>query len=366
MKHGFRQALVLILLMALLTALPGAAALASQPEEAQAVEYPAFGSDEELAEVMEAIDKEFGAVDVGVAVCFTGTGECLYYNADEWFVTASLYKLPMLMAICRAEANGESERFDTIFEDTDLAKHEVLVYSNNTYALGWRAVFGEGELLERELELTGYEPDPTEMIYLRSGQYSPRYYLRILQELYNNPDRYPHLLEYMEEAQPEEYLRHFLEGQYRIAQKYGSVDFYNHIGGVVYSDPPVLVVIMTVGCGASGGETRIGVTGQRIMEYVETVNQRWRDYVAAQEAAAATPEPTPEPTPEATPEPTAEPTSAPTAVPTEAPAEASAAPVPTDAPAKAAPSAVQLALPAAFALLAILILAAVLVRRFRH
>ena len=310
MKRSFHHAgrvLILSLAAALLFCLALPAALAASPEETA---LPAFGSDEALAEIVEKLNEEYWPIDVGIAVCFTATGECLYYNPDLWLPTASLYKLPMLMVIAREEEAGNGDRYH-IFEDMDYAKHEILAFSSNAYGLRLRAVFGENELPEKETALVGLELEETEMNQLRQGKYSPRYYLHFLQELYEHPEHYTDLLEYMKEAQPEEYLRHFMEGQYEIAQKYGSVDYYNHIAGIVYSDPAVLIVIMTSGCGASGGEARIGMIGRDVMAYAETVHARWRDYLAEQEAAAASPEPTPEPTPEPSPAPTAEPTPAP-------------------------------------------------------
>ena len=81
------------------------------PEEETEAERPAslprFVDDGELTAVVEQALTEALAparlsyVPFSVAVHFTRTGETWYYNADEWYYTASLYKLPMIMRFSR-------------------------------------------------------------------------------------------------------------------------------------------------------------------------------------------------------------------------------------------------------------------------
>ena len=52
-------------------------------------------------------------------------------------------------------------------------------------------------------------------------------------------------LEDLLQASPGEYLRRNLEGQYEIAQKYGALEEFYHVGGIIYTPNPIIVTVMT-------------------------------------------------------------------------------------------------------------------------
>ena len=188
-----RRAICLLLLSFLFcTLLPGVFASATE-----ATAPPAFASNEELEALVQQFKDDFGNIDLGVALRFTETGEELYYNADAWYYTASLYKLPMLMQIARLQEAGEGERFENMYEDFERARHDILAYSSNYFALGLSQFFTEHQLSDGAMELSGQELDELEIRHLYSGKYSPRFYLGILQELYENEEHYPRIVEYM-------------------------------------------------------------------------------------------------------------------------------------------------------------------------
>ena len=125
------RALTALLLAAMLPAL-AAPALA---EGADAEESPAFVDEEELTAVIQnavseiADPKLFGnGLPISVAVRFTRSGETYYLDADQWYYTASLYKLPMIMRLTRMAEDGQLEdKPATLREQTEMIKEQCLV-----------------------------------------------------------------------------------------------------------------------------------------------------------------------------------------------------------------------------------------------
>ena len=104
---------------------------------------------EELDKGIEDIISPTGrsSQTVSVALYYTGTGEYYYYNADQWWYTASLFKLPLIMKISNMQKNDEID-YDHIKLDPDLEtiKREVLVYSNNTWGYGLQEKIFQNDL----------------------------------------------------------------------------------------------------------------------------------------------------------------------------------------------------------------------------
>lgn len=311
-KRAFLAALLALLLL-----LAPAQALAAEPEEEAP---PAFVDDEELTAVVEqAIEEILGAaglswVPVSVAVTFTRSGESWFYKGDDWYYTASLYKLPLVMRYSQMAENGELENALPVFsEKTEYIKQRCLIYSDNGWAGQlWNNLFSEpGSVARAALAYSHFPEDELCDEFYSRLIYSPRFMLGIVQELYSNPDDYPNVLDYMREAQPGEYFRREREGVYEVAQKYGSADGSNHTAGVIYTPSPILLVVMSSSLGPMMGDHLIGHVSAAIADYALLVDERadaW-DAKRAEElaAAAVTPEPTPSPTPVPTPAPTAAP-----------------------------------------------------------
>lgn len=307
-------------------------------EEAPAEEDsgPHFVDDAELTAIVEKALEEslYGTqltnVPLSVAVCFTRTGEVWYYNADEWYYTASLYKLPMIMRFTRMAEEGELEDEIAVFsEQTEYIKQRCLIYSDNSWASAlWRNLFTENGVMQRiALEYSHFPEDELPPEYAGNMIYSARLMLGIVQELYNNAELYPNVIDYMKEAQPNEYFRHELEGVYEIAQKYGSADGFNHTAGIIWTPSPILLVVMTNRLAVQLGDKTIGHVAAAVADYALVVDERADEWdrqeaeriaaeeaaaaAAAEEAAAQTPEPSAAPTPAPEPAPTPEPEPAP-------------------------------------------------------
>lgn len=291
-----------------------------------------FADDGELTAVVEQALEEslYGTrltnVPLSVAVCFTRSGEIWYYNADEWYYTASLYKLPMIMRFTRMTEEGELADQLPIFTDqNEYIKQRCLIYSDNSWAGAlWRNLFTEDGVMQRiALEYSHFPENELPPEYAGNMIYSARFMLGIVQELYDNAELYPNVIDYMKQAQPNEYFRHELEGVYEVAQKYGSADGFNHTAGIIWTPSPILLVVMSNRLAVQLGDQTIGHVAAAVADYALVVDERadaWEkqeaERIAAEEAAAAaaaaeaaaqTPEPTAPPTPAPSPVPTPEP-----------------------------------------------------------
>lgn len=234
----------------------------------------------ELAEVVKKASDEanVSSADIGVAICFTRSGECCYYNADEWMYGASLYKLPMIMKFSNMGKNGELEGLGEGFrQNIEKIKEGCLVYSDNSWALALsKYVFPDSaQLRQINADIAGWTEDMLPQDFYKTMCYSPRFMLDILKELYVNADEYPGVIDYMRQASPERYFRREMEGRYVIAQKYGSADDVTHAAGIIYTEYPVLLVVMTSGTGVSNGGKLVGIVSKAVMDYCEAVDERY-------------------------------------------------------------------------------------------
>ena len=234
--------------------------------------------EEELTAGIESIITSFhrDKKTVSVALCFPATGELYYYNADRWWYTASLFKLPLVMKISNMQMNGEIDYNKVkISTDLDTALKKVLVYSDNSWAYGLQEkVFDDDLAAIRANDLaysTDFDAQDLPKKFYTSYLYSARFYLGILRELYAHPEEYPHVLEYMKEASPTKYFHRVLEDRYEIAQKYGSAGHVCHAGGVIYTPDPVLLVVMNSGVEDLPGNKMIG----EISAYIAACAEEW-------------------------------------------------------------------------------------------
>ena len=231
-----------------------------------------------LDEAIENIIKESGRTtdSVSVALYYTGTGEYYYYNANRWWYTASLFKLPMVMKITRMEIEGELDE-KTLVLSTSLedAKEKILRDSNNSWAYGLLdKVFKNDLKTVRKNDLSFSEGFPEEELpsrFYSAYLYSARFYLGIIKELYTHASDYPNVIRYMCEASPTKYFHRELGDSYRIAQKYGSAGHVVHAGGIIYTPEPVLLVVMNNGVEDLAGNRMIG----QISAYIASCAEEW-------------------------------------------------------------------------------------------
>ncbi len=233
-------ALTLALAFVILTALP--------------VHADGEGSAPSPDEFVEEIMSEAYIRDGNYAVAFMSLydGETWFYNEESYFKVASVYKLPLNMYYYELEAAGELTA-DSLVAGLPLSQchYYSLEFSNNPISEAMFARLG-GYTAFKELVLpyTGYAEDELEPAYYYENAFTARMVLNILNYVWEHQDTFEELIGHMLLAQPDEYLESgSLECD--IAQKYGyeSYDGVLHVAvaGIVYSDEPFLITILTRG-----------------------------------------------------------------------------------------------------------------------
>lgn len=190
-----------------------------------------------------------------IGYVYSGTGEQWYHNPDTWYYPASMYKVPLMMLLAEKVYAGE------LTQDSDLggysvatAEEYIISYSNNDYAHNIRRYLGGDEVWRQEakkfttLEEGDYSPDYIDFCY-----FSPRYITEVVSTLYNEPERFPNIIECMLDARPTHDFRlsEHMNNTYNVAQKYGSYsdgqgDNWNHNTGIIYTPTPFILTVMTL------------------------------------------------------------------------------------------------------------------------
>ena len=213
---------------------------------------------------------------ISVALYYTGTGEYYYYNANRWWYTASLFKLPMVMKITRMEEEGELDANKLVLnQNLETAKEKILRDSNNSWAYGLlEKIFKNDIRYVRSNDLSyseGFYAEELPSGFYKGYLYSARFYLGIIKELYTHASDYPNVIRYMCEASPTKYFHKVLGDKYRIAQKYGSAGHVVHAGGIIYTPEPVLLVVMNNGVEDIAGNRLIG----EVSAYIAGCAEEW-------------------------------------------------------------------------------------------
>ena len=253
---------------------------------------------------------------VSVGFIYTKTGDEYYYNADVFMYSASLYKVPVCMMLAEHEAAGEITQQTQIVGNltTEYLEYTALVNSNNDSGHYVADYIGTGvseydtysgkdaDLAVKyapSLEASYYNEDFYEISY-----YSARFMTQVMNTLYNGGDMmYPHIIEYLKQAQPDNYFNLSMKGKYAIAQKYGAFEerngtIDNHCAAIIYTPTPIIVVVMTKNIGPY--EKTIADIGSYLAEYAVQLDSK--------PVPTPTPEPTIAPSPTVVPLQTIEPT----------------------------------------------------------
>ncbi len=234
--------------------------------------------DEEALDAgIEAIIKTSGRSrdSVSVALYYTGTGEYYYYNANRWWYTASLFKLPLVMKMANMKKYDEIDYDSFRLDNTDIETvfHQIIRYSDSHWAFAMQQkVFHDDLRTIRRNDLgfsEGVWSEELPKTFFVEYLYSARFYLGIVKELYENPEEYPNVLQYMCEASPRDYFHRVLGDRYVIAQKYGSAGGCCHTGGIIYTPEPVILVVMNYEVNDFAGNRMIGDISSYIAECAE-------------------------------------------------------------------------------------------------
>ncbi len=333
---------ILLVLCALLPALP--AARAEEPD----LEDERFAG-KTWDEVVEEFLQSWGTdpKDVGLGYYNTVTGEEHYLNPDEYRITASMYKVPLNMVFLDRLSKGEMDwdtnvsgyRYEDVLEQT-------IVHSNNDIArnmVKWELGNGNWQAGRRIIApYCGLDPENVDWKFQENNYSTPRQMIYCLRLLYENPDRFPRLVETMQRAEPTEYFKR-REHRFNIAHKYGflSTDYHLYMNdcGIAFTDDPILLVlftdnvtkaydVMTEFCTLMCDYAQYRHALRLKAEAEEAERQERERQEAERQAAEAEQSPTPSPESAPTEEP---PTESAVAVPDPSP-EGTEAPAPTQEP----------------------------------
>ena len=216
----------------------------------------ADGAADALDAAVGALFEEYDLSERNFALGFRALsdGTEYWYNADKLFETASLYKLPLNMYFYELEAAGEIASDEPIYGvPLDYCHEQSLVYSNNELSqlmVDWIGSYRQFK--DIAFGYTGLDESERGFDYYASGGFTARMMVGMLQTLWDDPETFGQEIDYLKEANPGEYLESG-ECGLEVAQKYG-YEYYDGvlnicIAGIVYTDEPFLITVLTRGVG---------------------------------------------------------------------------------------------------------------------
>ena len=240
----------LLVVCALLALLPAALAEGSeQPEEDE--RFAGKTWDELLEECLVRWRTDRDSIALGYYN--TVTGEEHYLNGDQYMVSGSMYKVPLNMVFLDRLSRGEMD-WDTRVAGYryEEALEQTIVYSNNDIAHDMvKLVLGQGNWRAGRRAIAPYcglDPENVDEKFQENNFSTPRQMISCLKLLYENPDRFPRLVETMQRAEPHNYFK-LREQRFHIAHKYGfyqtEYHFYLTDCGIAFTDDPILLVVFT-------------------------------------------------------------------------------------------------------------------------
>lgn len=244
-----RKLLCALTALCLLLSLPIAASAAERSE------LDALYRDKSWEEVVQTLLDKYAISPDGITMGYynTVTGEEHYYNGDKYMVTGSMYKVPLNMAFAEKVASGEMSWDDEIGAYTlGGLRDETIIYSNNDLArtLWTKLSNNVGYHRYREIiaPLMGEDPETVNQKYYENNFFTARQMIYCLKLLYDNPERFPTIVETMQKAEPSKYFK-LNERRFDIAHKYGFLltDYHQYINdcGIAFTDDPILIVMFT-------------------------------------------------------------------------------------------------------------------------
>lgn len=263
---------VLLLCLAMLMSLP----LTAKAEEAENEGFRA-SSQEEFDSIIEQFmaDYRLGEDYLSVGFIFTGTGEEYYFNPDYELYSASMYKVPLLMTVEKKILEGEIDPDTKILNySLDWLEEQILVNSNNDCAHWILSWFWDHDSDARHEwpELAGMKQEDFGSDFYDCSRFTARFMTRLMYNLWETPENYGRVLGFLKLAQPDHWFRYRLEGKYEIAQKYGAYELVKHTSGIIYTENPIILTVMTTSCPDS--DARIGDLAERMAAYSEEMTAR--------------------------------------------------------------------------------------------
>ena len=244
---------LLLVLCLMLSVLPAAFAEEDAPEGDERFEGKTW--EQVTADYVAACGASEDKVSIGYYN--TVTGEEYYYAGERYRDAGSMFKVPLNMVFCERVAAGELD-WDTYVRGYTyqyLLRSTIIDSNNESAKLLWLEI-GKTEVrpypfYRRTIApYMGVDPDNVDEKYYENNFFTAEQMICCLKLLYENPDRFPGLVDVMKEAERSKYfLQH--EQPVEIAHKYGL----NYINdgrtlvlndcGIIYTEDPFCLVVFT-------------------------------------------------------------------------------------------------------------------------
>ena len=244
-----------------------------------------------------------GYDNVGIGYYNTRTGEEIYINPDTYLISASMFKVPLNMIYADRISSGEMAWDSNIgVMPYSWYQYRTIVESDNDRSVVLMEQLG-GYQAFKQLQIPYLGNDPVADLgynYSIDNFYNPREFIHLLRMLYEDPARFPGIVEHMLVAEPYRYFRQY-DHRYPTAQKYGFVSqnntpnspgFHTYINtcGIIYTPDPFCLVVFTDNVGQA--YDLIGELARVMIDYTNMVSARedvldvQREQEAREQAAA--------------------------------------------------------------------------------
>lgn len=247
----------------------------------------------------EVVDRVLEECDVSrdhitAGYCNLVTGEEHYINGDEYKTAASMYKLPLNMYFTDLIQSGQFD-WDSYYPNVtyEYVRDASLIYSDNDWSMFlWSSsvIGGYSKFRELTAPYMGVDLNDVPDNYYSDNIYTARQFINCLKLLYNEQDRFPGIIETMQQTEQERFFM-LREPRFKIAHKYGYVSENGHSFmndcGLAFTSQPIALVMFTDN--VDNAEELLTAYCTAVCEYT--------NYTVANPPATPTPEPTAEPTP---------------------------------------------------------------------
>ncbi|MCC8048785.1 MAG: class A beta-lactamase-related serine hydrolase [Oscillospiraceae bacterium] len=249
------------------------------------------------AQVTYAFIEDYDIRTENIAIGYRNlvSGETYFLNGDNYITGASVYKLPLNMYCSNLVYQGEME-WDTLIGgyQYQIIEKSSIVSSNNEVSEALQKALGTYEEYRADIApMLGVDTETVESEYFESNIFTPRQLIFCLTLLYNEPDIFPNVLDYMLIASP---TRSFCTAKseipYDIAHKFGYLYIeetghsYVNDAGIIFTDEPFALVFLS-----DNGRVSEGTLGKYcalMTEYTQyqTEHRAEEEPVAAEEPVA--------------------------------------------------------------------------------
>lgn len=242
--------------------------------------------------VLEECDVSRDHITAGY--CNLVTGEEHYINGDEYKTAASMYKLPLNMYFTDLIQSGQFD-WDSYYPNVtyEYVRDASLIYSDNDWSMFlWSSsvIGGYSKFRELTAPYMGVDLNDVPDNYYSDNIYTARQFINCLKLLYNEQDRFPGIIETMQQTEQERFFM-LREPRFKIAHKYGYISENGHSFmndcGLAFTSQPIALVMFTDN--VDNAEELLTAYCTAVCEYT--------NYTVANPPATPTPEPTAEPTP---------------------------------------------------------------------